>query len=210
MLNSLQCVVAPMVSQSDAPFRTLCRKYGATVAYTEMLYSDKVVSEEGYLEAYLPSVDHTFFGNQYVSRPLVVQICGNEPQTMAKCAELIVKSQCGVDAIDINLGCPQDRARDGLFGSFLLDKQHWDRVFACVKACAEVLALHNTPLFCKIRLIEGADTILLTTAFCRYVSTVVFQFSTWYVLHVMWCRDMLSLKTMRHISFVTCMSQRPD
>lgn len=169
VLSSLQCIVAPMVSQSDAPFRTLCLKYGATASYTEMLYTDKVVADQDYLNAYLPHADHTFFGNQYASRPLVVQVCGNDPAIMAKAVTLIATKQIGVDAIDINLGCPQDRARDGLFGSFLLDKQHWDRVFACVKSCSEALTPHNTPLFCKIRLIEGADPVELTTNFCRYV-----------------------------------------
>lgn len=167
VLDSLQCVIAPMVSQSDAPFRTLCLKYGATVAYTEMLYTENIVKDHDYLPAYLPSMDHSFFNNQYTSRPLVVQVCGNDPATMAEAAVKVMMYQPDIDAIDINLGCPQDRARDGLFGSFLLDKQHWDRVFACVKACSEVLASYDKPLFCKIRLIEGADIIDLTTKFCR-------------------------------------------
>eukprot|EP01032_Pedospumella_encystans_P007918 gene7918-9437_t len=141
VFSSLQYVVAPMVSQSDAPFRALCLKYDATAAYTEMFYSDKVVNDPEYLDAYLPQADHLLG-------------CYN--------CHLI-----GVNAIDLNLGCPQDRARDGLFGSFLLDKCHWERVFACVKACCESLAPHNVPMFCKIRLIEGGDAVELTTQFCR-------------------------------------------
>jgi len=154
VFSSLKYVVAPMVSQSDAPFRSLCLKYGATVAYTEMLYSDKVVNDPDYLDAFLPEADGTFVTNEYKAGPLVVQICGNDADLLAKTAVKIATSGRGVDAIDLNLGCPQDRARDGLFGSFLLDKQHWERVFTCVKACSESLAPFNVPMFCKIRHIE--------------------------------------------------------
>ena len=35
-IGSPQLVVAPMVEQSELPFRMLCRKFGATLAYTPM------------------------------------------------------------------------------------------------------------------------------------------------------------------------------
>jgi hypothetical protein len=97
VLSCLQWVAAPMVSQSDAPFRALCLKYGATAADTEMLYSDKIVSDPDYLDAYLPASDHVFAHptssstststftstSTYPTRPLVVQVCGNDPSTLA-------------------------------------------------------------------------------------------------------------------------------
>ena len=169
----LRFIVAPMVNQSDPPFRTLCLKYGATCAYTEMLYSHRIVNSENYLSKRLQEVDHSFFqGNDedaassssfctgdnengtksnmqidpnndeesygsindrsssigqgdgdklrplksYSSRPLIVQISGNDPETLSKAVMKIKEysTRCPVDAIDFNLGCPQDRAKEGI------------------------------------------------------------------------------------------------
>ena len=55
-------VVAPMVNQSDAPFRSLCLKYGATCVYSEMLISDKIVNEESYFDSMISPCDHSFVG----------------------------------------------------------------------------------------------------------------------------------------------------
>ncbi|KAG1360633.1 putative tRNA-dihydrouridine(16/17) synthase [NAD(P)(+)]-like [Cocos nucifera] len=38
-LGEPKLVVAPMVDNSELPFRMLCRKYGAEAAYTPMLHS---------------------------------------------------------------------------------------------------------------------------------------------------------------------------
>ena len=43
-LGAPKLVVAPMVDNSELPFRMLCRKYGAEAAYTPMLHS-RIFSE---------------------------------------------------------------------------------------------------------------------------------------------------------------------
>ena len=51
-------VLAPMVSQSDLPFRLLCRKYGAELAYTQMIHAKNYGRSEDFrsnhLDIYAP------------------------------------------------------------------------------------------------------------------------------------------------------------
>uniref|UniRef100_A0A166AYI9 DUS-like FMN-binding domain-containing protein n=1 Tax=Daucus carota subsp. sativus TaxID=79200 RepID=A0A166AYI9_DAUCS len=47
-LGEPKLIVAPMVDNSELPFRLLCRKYGATAAYTPMLHSRIFTENEKY------------------------------------------------------------------------------------------------------------------------------------------------------------------
>jgi len=40
--------MVPMVGQSDRPFRVLCRKFGASVCWSEMLMADRFSSDTAY------------------------------------------------------------------------------------------------------------------------------------------------------------------
>ena len=69
---------------------------------------------------------NTTFGEEggIGDRPLIVQFCANDPEQLLTSAK-ILEPYC--DAIDINLGCPQDIAKKGRYGSFLQDE--WDIIF---------------------------------------------------------------------------------
>lgn len=151
--------VAPMVGQCDLPFRLLTRRHGARLVYSEMLMADEFVASAKYRQiglglgsGPLPEGDH----------PLIVQFAVNDPAILLRAA-VIAQNECGADAVDINLGCPQNRAREGHYGSFLHDPCDWDLVCSMVRVCATSSALH-IPVTCKIRL---QPTVESTIEFCK-------------------------------------------
>ncbi|KAH6816962.1 FMN-linked oxidoreductases superfamily protein [Perilla frutescens var. frutescens] len=140
-LGRPKLIVAPMVDNSELPFRLLCRKYGAQAAYTPMLHS-RIFSET---EKYRSQEFTTY-------RPLFVQFCANDPDTLLEAAQR-VEAYC--DYVDINFGCPQRIARRGNYGAFLMDN------LPLVKSLVEKLANSlNVPVSCKIRIFPDLqDTI---------------------------------------------------
>ena len=137
----LRFIAAPMVNQSDLPFRLLVRRHGSTIAYTQMYIPEKLLNDRDYFEYHLR--DLASGANEPFHRPVVAQLCGNDPDVIVQAGR---KLQAHCDAIgkfchpfvlftslynrslDLNLGCPQTMARDGHYGGYLLGQKDWPLV----------------------------------------------------------------------------------
>ncbi|EJC98568.1 Dus-domain-containing protein [Fomitiporia mediterranea MF3/22] len=142
VLGSPKFVVAPMVDQSELPWRILSRHYGAQLVYTPMINA-RMLSEDkhkSYKEQAF-NLSHGEEGSTF-DRPLIVQFAANDPDQLLKAAKL-VESHC--DAVDINFGCPQDIARRGHYGSYLQDD--WDLVYRLINTLHENLSIPVTAKF---------------------------------------------------------------
>ncbi|KAG9313466.1 FMN-linked oxidoreductase [Chiua virens] len=152
MVPDLTFISAPMVNQSDAPFRLLTRRYGATLTYTQMLDSHRLLDDDDYLAHHLRDLQSTHPNWDAYTRPVVVQLCGNDPEMVVNAARR-VQGYC--DGIDLNLGCPQEHAQQGHFGGYLLTKKDWPLVDSIVSSMAHSLTV---PTSAKFRLCPSAKT----------------------------------------------------
>jgi len=137
----LRFIAAPMVNQSDLPFRLLVRRRGATVAYTQMYIPEKLLNDRDYFEYHLR--DLTLGSDDPFRGPVVAQLCGNDPDLIVQAGrklqahcDAIGSSHCPLylfisqydKSLDLNLGCPQTSARDGHYGGYLLGQKDWPLV----------------------------------------------------------------------------------
>eukprot|EP00804_Cyclotella_cryptica_P031231 CCRYP_011059-RA/>CCRYP_011059-RA protein AED:0.03 eAED:0.03 QI:280/1/1/1/0.5/0.33/3/1321/356 len=150
-------ILAPMVGASELAFRLLCRKYGATLAYTPMMSASQFVEEAAAVKSSTSSTATIANSNicefQTIpeDRPLVCHFSANNPEHFAKAASL-VEPFC--DAIDLNLGCPQRTAYVGHFGSYLLGEEDRNLVLDIIRAGCKAVSI---PIFVKIRLLDTID-----------------------------------------------------
>ncbi|XP_047074420.1 tRNA-dihydrouridine(16/17) synthase [NAD(P)(+)]-like [Lolium rigidum] len=143
-LGAPRLVVAPMVDNSELPFRMLCRRYGAGAAYTPMLHSRIFSENEKHRDMEFTTCKE--------DRPLFVQFCANDPDILLQAAK-IVEGHC--DYVDINFGCPQRIARRGYYGAFLMDN------LPLVKSLVQNLSENlRVPVACKIRIFPRLEDTL--------------------------------------------------
>jgi tRNA-dihydrouridine synthase B len=88
--------LAPLSGYTNYPMRMLCRRYGAELAYTEMLNATGLIRNARNTRKLLDRPEN--------DRPLIAQIFGSDPNEMAQAARLL--ENIGFAGIDINMGCP--------------------------------------------------------------------------------------------------------
>lgn len=102
--------LAPMVEVTDLPYRLLCKKAGAGITYTEMLYVD-AITHENYKTKKLMQTSKQ-------EKPVGIQITGSNLIEIKKAVSMKVFDN--YDLVDLNCGCPSVRITGNEAGSFLL------------------------------------------------------------------------------------------
>jgi len=103
-------VLAPMAGVTDAPFRRLCRRFGAGMTTSEMTTAD--------IRLWKTAKSQRRLDLDMDTEPVTVQIAGSDPDQMAVAALLCVER--GAQIIDINMGCPAKKVCRQAAGSALL------------------------------------------------------------------------------------------
>jgi len=129
-------VLAPMAGVTDAPFRQLCRRFGAGMTTSEMTTADIALWHTAKSRRRLDlGLD---------AEPVAVQIAGSEPEQLAAAAAACVRR--GAQVIDINMGCPAKKVCNKLAGSALLKNE---RLVASILRA--VVATVDVPVTLKMR-----------------------------------------------------------
>ncbi|MBL8730189.1 MAG: tRNA dihydrouridine synthase DusB [Planctomycetes bacterium] len=93
-------VLAPMAGITNAPFRTLCRRFSAD----RCLYVSEMITARAFVEGHARTLKLASFGADESGRRSI-QLYGTQPETLAAATKVLVE-EWGVHHIDMNFGCP--------------------------------------------------------------------------------------------------------
>jgi len=93
-------VLAPMAGVTNAPFRRLCREFGAG------LYVSEMIGARGLVERNEKTLALARFDDDEVPRS--IQLYGTDPGSLGEAVAYLVAEQ-GIDHIDMNFGCPMGK-----------------------------------------------------------------------------------------------------
>jgi tRNA-dihydrouridine synthase A len=146
--------VAPMMDWTDRH----CRVYHRLMTrrarlYTEMLTSGAIIHGDRRRLLAFDACEH----------PVALQLGGSDPRDLAFCAK--IGEDYGYGEINLNVGCPSDRVRDGRFGACLMAEPNL--VADCVAAIKRAV---RVPVTVKCRIgIDDQDPETALDALARGV-----------------------------------------
>lgn len=143
-----------MMDRTDRHLRYFLRQLSRhTLLYTEMITTGAVIHGDR---------DH-LLGFSPEERPLALQLGGDDPADLARCAR--IAADFGYDEVNINVGCPSARVQSGNFGACLMAEP--ERV---ADAVAAMRAAVDLPVTVKHRI--GVDDIDRYEDMARFVTVV--------------------------------------
>jgi tRNA-dihydrouridine synthase A len=156
--------IAPMLDWTDSHCRYFLRLLSKhSLLYTEMVTTGAIIYGKG-----------DYLGFNQEEHPVALQLGGSNPEHMAKCA--VLAQERGYDEVNINVGCPSDRVKNGSFGACLMAQP--EVVADNVKAMqAEV----DIPVTVKCRI--GIDDMDEYKDFARFIDIVATAGCDTFIVH---------------------------
>jgi tRNA-dihydrouridine synthase A len=146
--------VAPMMDWTDRHCRVFHRLLTRRARlYTEMLTTPAIIHGDR----------SRLLGFDASEHPLALQLGGSDPADLATSAK--IGEDFGYDEINLNVGCPSDRVKDGRFGACLMAEP--ELVASCVDAMKRAVRI---PVTVKCRIgIDDQDPEVSLDALARGV-----------------------------------------
>ena len=140
--------LAPMEDVTDIGFRLLCKRYGASMVYTEF------VSAEALVRSVKSTINKLTISEE--ERPVGIQIYGRSVEDMVEAAKIVEEAK--PDIIDINFGCPVKKVAGKGAGAGMLQN-----IPLLLNITREVVKAVKLPVTVKTRLGWTQDDIIIPT-----------------------------------------------
>ena len=141
-------MLAPMEDVTDIGFRMLCKRFGASMVYTEF------VSAEALVRSIQSTVNKLTIRNE--ERPVGIQIYGRDADAMVEAARIV--EQAAPDVIDLNFGCPVKKVAGKGAGAGMLHN-----IPLMLEITRRVVQAVKLPVTVKTRLGWNSDNLVITT-----------------------------------------------
>ena len=139
--------LAPMEDVTDIGFRKLCKRFGASMVYTEF------VSAEALVRSIKSTVSKLTISDD--ERPVGIQIYGRATEAMVEAAKIVEEAH--PDVIDLNFGCPVKKVAGKGAGAGMLQN-----IPLMLDITREVVKAVHTPVTVKTRLGWDSSHLIIT------------------------------------------------
>ena len=141
-------LLAPMEDVTDIGFRMLCKRFGASMVYTEF------VSAEALVRSVKSTVSKLTISDD--ERPVGIQIYGRDTASMVEAAKIV--EDVKPDVIDLNFGCPVKKVAGKGAGAGMLQN-----IPLMLEITREVVKAVKLPVTVKTRLGWDSNSLIIPT-----------------------------------------------
>jgi tRNA-dihydrouridine synthase B len=139
--------LAPMEDVTDIGFRMLCKRFGASMVYTEF------VSAEALVRSIKSTMTKLTISDE--ERPVGIQIYGRDVESMVEAAKIVETAH--PDVIDLNFGCPVKKVAGKGAGAGMLQN-----IPLLLDITREVVKAVKLPVTVKTRLGWSSENLIIT------------------------------------------------